>query len=105
MGNAVRYTNRALVALGLVVASTSTPLRRVEARPAEPVAVVEESAPQKCCFSNPRYSGTCEVVPGKDETCGTVLGYLNNPNSQGKTYCGSTTVRGGWQSVSCTATK
>jgi len=54
-----------------------------------------------CCFENPRYSGTCEVTPGEDESCGSILGYLNNPNSVGKTYCGNTKVRGGWTQVSC----
>lgn len=54
-----------------------------------------------CCFENPRYSGTCEVTPDEDESCGSILGYLNNPNSVGKDYCGNTTVRGGWTKVSC----
>jgi len=54
-----------------------------------------------CCFENPRYSGTCQVTPGPEETCGDILGYLNNPNSVGKNYCGNTKVRGGWTSVSC----
>jgi hypothetical protein len=54
-----------------------------------------------CCFTNPRYVGTCEVEPSKDETCASVLEYLNNPQSQGKAYCGSTSVRGGWKSVPC----
>ncbi len=54
-----------------------------------------------CCFTNPRYSGVCEVTPGEDETCSSILGYLNNPNSVGKSYCGGTTVRGGWSQVAC----
>ena len=54
-----------------------------------------------CCFENPRFSGTCQVTPGEDESCGSILGYLNNPNSVGKTYCGNTKVRGGWTQVSC----
>jgi hypothetical protein len=41
------------------------------------------------------------VEPAKDETCGQILDYLNNPMSQGKTYCNATAIRGGWQSVSC----
>ena len=56
---------------------------------------------QPCCFENPRFSGTCQVVPGPEESCGDVLGYLNNPNSVGKNYCGNTKVRGGWTTVSC----
>ena len=54
-----------------------------------------------CCFENPRFSGTCKVTPGPDETCSSILGYLNNPNSVGKAYCGNTKVRGGWTQVSC----
>jgi hypothetical protein len=41
------------------------------------------------------------VEPAKDETCASILGYLNNPMSQGKAYCGNATTRGGWQSVAC----
>lgn len=59
------------------------------------------SAAGPCCFENPRYSGTCQVTPGEDETCGDVLAYLNNPNSVGKDYCGNTTIRGGWTQVAC----
>jgi len=54
-----------------------------------------------CCFENPRYSGTCEATPGEDESCGSILGYLNNPNSVGKDYCGNTTIRGGWTQAEC----
>ena len=54
-----------------------------------------------CCFSNPRYSGTCEVTTGPDETCSDVLAYLNNQASVGKTYCGNTKVRGGWAQIAC----
>jgi hypothetical protein len=54
-----------------------------------------------CCFENPRYTGTCEVTPGPDESCGGILAYLNNPNSMGKGYCGNTDIRGGWSEVSC----
>jgi len=55
----------------------------------------------KCCFENPRYSGTCEATPGEGESCGSILGYLNNPNSVGMDYCGNTTIRGGWSQVDC----
>jgi hypothetical protein len=68
-------------------------------------AVAQEPPPTKCCFTNPRYAGTCEVEPAKDESCGRILGYLNNPMSQGKSYCGNTAIRGGWQSVACDAKK
>jgi hypothetical protein len=55
----------------------------------------------ECCFTNPRYQGTCRVAPAEDESCGNILAYLNNPNSVGKSYCGNTRVRGGWQQVRC----
>jgi hypothetical protein len=55
----------------------------------------------ECCFTNQRFTGTCRVVPGEGETCGSILAYLNNPNSVGKSYCGNTKIRGGWQQVSC----
>jgi hypothetical protein len=55
-----------------------------------------------CCFTNPRFNGVCQVVPAGDETCASILGYLNNPNSVGKTYCGNTQVRGGWAQIDCT---
>ncbi len=56
---------------------------------------------ETCCFTHPSYSGTCEVVPGEGETCQSILQYLNTPMSQGKTYCGGTELRGGWQLSSC----
>lgn len=58
-------------------------------------------AKDPCCFNNPAYSGTCRVDPAEDETCESILTYLNNPMSQGKSYCGSTRVRQGWQQVTC----
>jgi hypothetical protein len=60
-----------------------------------------QDAKDPCCFTNPRYSGVCKVTPGEDETCASILAYLNNPNSSGKAYCGGTTVRGGWSQVDC----
>jgi hypothetical protein len=59
------------------------------------------TADEKCCFTNPRHTGVCVVTPAEDETCSSILGYLNNPNSVGKPYCGGTTVRGGWTQVEC----
>ena len=94
-----------LVAAALLLASTAPTLPSLEAAApqSEAPVVAQDEPPAKCCFTNPRHSGTCEVQPAKDESCGTILGYLNNPMSQGKTYCGNTTIRGGWQSVSCRA--
>ena len=67
------------------------------------VAVPALAADEKCCFTNPAYSGVCEVAPAKDETCKSILDYLNTPNSVGKAYCGGTSIRGGWASVACKA--
>jgi hypothetical protein len=74
----------------------------VVAAETEETATATQQEP--CCFENPRYSGTCQVTPGPEESCGSILGYLNNPNSVGKAYCGNTKVRGGWSSVSCEGT-
>ncbi|MCP4902801.1 MAG: hypothetical protein GY906_38050 [bacterium] len=69
------------------------------------VAVANEphaaSTTDSCCYTNPRYSGVCQVSPLGDETCSSILGYLNNQMSVGKAYCGGTKVRGGWAQVSC----
>lgn len=60
-------------------------------------------AADPCCFENPRYTGVCTVTPDEDETCSSILGYLNNQASVGKSYCGNTTIRGGWASTDCDA--
>jgi hypothetical protein len=54
-----------------------------------------------CCYTNPQYVGVCVVEAGEGETCASIRGYLNNPQAQGKTYCASTNVRGGWKQVRC----
>jgi hypothetical protein len=56
---------------------------------------------EPCCLANDRFQGTCTVVPGEGETCESILAYLNNPMSTGKSYCGGTRVRGGWAQVDC----
>jgi hypothetical protein len=71
----------------------------VAAEEYEENATITQQEP--CCFTNPRFTGTCQVVPGPEESCGDILAYLNNPNSVGKSYCGNTKVRGGWAQVSC----
>jgi hypothetical protein len=68
---------------------------------AEETELTSSLQQQRCCFENPRFSGTCEVTPGPEESCSDVLAYLNNPKSVGKNYCGNTKVRGGWTQVSC----
>lgn len=62
-------------------------------------------AVEPCCFASDRYQGVCTVIPGEGETCQTVLDYLNNPMSTGRTYCGGTKVRGGWVAVDCSTGK
>ena len=69
--------------------------------PAPPAAANGQDPRPHCCFKNPRYVGACEVEPAKDETCATILEYLNNLQSQGKDYCDNTNVRGGWKTVPC----
>jgi hypothetical protein len=56
---------------------------------------------QACCFNNPRHAGGCSVEPAAGESCASVLRYLNDPKAAGKTYCSSTTIRGGWKAVRC----
>ena len=73
-----------------VVAGLAVPLPAQIAGSAEP-----------CCFANDHYEGTCKVIPGEGETCKGILDYLNNPMSTGKSYCGGTSVRGGWVHADC----
>jgi hypothetical protein len=56
-----------------------------------------------CCFTNPRHTGVCEVQPHEGETCGSILAYLNDTQAVGKSYCGNTTVRRGWEQATCGA--
>jgi hypothetical protein len=93
---------RALAVLLALAASAPLAPSSVEARPGGAAAVrTENQAPQRCCFTNQRFAGTCMVEPEKDETCGQILDYLNNPMSSGKSYCGNSPIRGGWKSVAC----
>jgi len=84
-----------LVALVVLVVVAATPIL------AESPAAETTSGGDSCCFNNPRFTGTCKVMTGPDETCSDVLAYLNNQASVGKTYCGNTKVRGGWAQVAC----
>jgi hypothetical protein len=66
------------------------------------IAPGRDQKEEKCCYTNsPGYQGVCEVIPGEGETCASILAYLNNPQSAGKTYCNNTKVRGGWKQVDC----
>ena len=67
-------------------------------------AAPQEPSPRDdCCFTNRSFSGVCRVSPEESETCATILAYLNDPRSQGRNYCGATTIRTGWQQVPCEA--
>ena len=93
-----------VLAAALLTAATLEPGPRP--RGPSPLACAARGADGKdprphCCFTNARYVGTCEVEPAKDQTCAAILDYLNNPQSQGKSYCGNTSIRGGWQQVPC----
>jgi hypothetical protein len=91
----MRMNGRLTIALSMLVC-----LAAAAALAGEPAATMT-TGQAPCCFENPRFSGTCEVVPGEGESCGSILSYLNNPNSVGKDYCGNTTIRGGWNQVEC----
>ena len=87
----------------LLMAASLAPADRPAAAPldcAAPAASADDPRPP-CCFENPRYVGICEVDPAKDETCASILEFLNNPQSTGKSYCNSTAIRGGWKIVPC----
>jgi hypothetical protein len=89
------------VAAILLAASLAPADRPVPAAPACAASAASDEPRPPCCFENPRYVGTCQVAPTKDETCASILDYLNNPQSTGKTYCNSTAIRGGWKIVPC----
>ena len=109
------FLNRALLPAAVAGTLAFVSTARVPAASAElwqawtksegPRTVAErpQSEPSKkpCCFANPGYAGTCKVQPAEDETCASILAYLDNPMAEGKSYCGGTTVRQGWTEVSC----
>jgi hypothetical protein len=102
-----RFSVRIRVVAFIAVAALAgaPPLAAAEQRPDScSEAKTEEPSPRAdCCFSNRAFSGVCVVQPEGEETCATILAYLNNPQSQGKDYCGKTTIRGGWQQTACEA--
>ena len=65
------------------------------------VGATGASAADTCCYANARFSGPCVVTLAPGETCSSVLAYLNNLSSGGKTYCGSTPIRRGWSHTTC----
>lgn len=84
---------RALLVLVVTGAALATATR----------STTQEKEKPKCCFTNPQYSGVCQVEPAKGESCASILAYLNQPGATGKTYCSNTDARGGWEQVSCKA--
>jgi hypothetical protein len=98
------------LAAGFAVASVLlVPPARLQARPAaaHPSCATAQAVAegQACCFTNPQYTGKCVVQPGAGETCASILAYLNNPQAQGKSYCGNTDIRGGWALADCAEKK
>jgi hypothetical protein len=90
------------VVLMLLLLAVPAAPGHVPAQPGASCAVETlQSPPAKCCFVRAGYVGTCEVQPAEGETCGQILDYLNNPMSQGKSYCNNTALRGDWKSVPC----
>ena len=91
----------AVAAAVLLAGLPGSPPARAGAAPGACPAWDGDDPRPHCCFTNPRYVGICEVEPSEGETCASILKYLNNPQSQGKAYCNSTNVRGGWKPVPC----
>ena len=85
----------------LDIRSAAAVLATVLALTAIQASRVSAAGSTTCCFTNARYSGVCEVTPEGGETCASILAYLNNAQSMGKTYCGSTNVRNGWRQARC----
>jgi len=82
-----------LTAMGVVLATMLVP-----------ASIASASGTKICCFNNWRYSGTCVVQIGKDQQCGDILSFINNPMDV-STYCGGgaggSNVRGGWSMLDC----
>jgi hypothetical protein len=98
--------SRVALALAAALLAAATLEPGPQPQPPSPLACAAQAADGKdprphCCFTNPRYVGNCEVEPEKDETCASILEYLNNPQSQGKSYCSNTSIRGDWTLVPC----
>lgn len=70
-----------------------------------PLKSQDQTQPKEspCCFTHEGYQGVCSITPAEDETCESILQYLNTPGTGGKTYCGGSKLRGGWSKVECPA--
>lgn len=67
-------------------------------------AQTEDPAPTAsatCCYTNSAFVGVCKITADADDTCDTILAYLNTPGTVGKSYCGGSKIRGGWKQVDC----
>jgi hypothetical protein len=91
MTRSPRYSSLVVAVLSLALGVTG--LRAQEGR--------GSGTATSCCFTNPQYAGTCMVQPAKGETCASIRTYLNDPRSQGRSYCSNTSIRGGWRRVTC----
>ncbi len=60
-----------------------------------------EETTADCCFVRDGYQGHCTVTPGEEETCESILEYLNTAGTVGKTYCNNSKLRGGWALADC----
>ena len=71
-----------------------------------PLKSQDQTQPKEspCCFAREGYQGICTVTPGEEETCASILEYMNTPGTAGKTYCGGSKLRGGWEKVECPKT-
>ncbi len=70
---------------------------------AVPLKSQDQTQPKEspCCFAREGYQGVCTVTPAEDETCESILEYLNTPGTVSKSYCGGSKLRGGWEKVGC----
>jgi ketosteroid isomerase-like protein len=95
--NAGQHRSVFLAALIAVIAGvTLVPM------PADAQGNVLSPVPKdRCCLTNFRFAGTCQVMPRQGQLCENILSYLNNFNSAGEDYCSSTYIRGGWTLVDC----
>ena len=101
LGNSITIEAESVFPIRAGLAGTtpvSTPVPTPSPSPS-PSPTPDPSAP--CCYTNPSWAGVCEVRPTGDETCASILDYLNHPRSVGKTYCNNTDIRGGWEPVVC----
>lgn len=68
--------------LRLVAVTAVLVVASPEPQPATERAQSKRAKPL-CCFQNPAYAGTCKVQPEEDETCASILEYLNNSMAHG----------------------